>query len=118
MAMSTITINFQNASLVTGAIAITVSNGSFALDVASAFTIWGTVDFSSLYVTPDAINFNVAAATIDAEICIPLSAPGGSPNISVSDFTGTVTATWPTSTGVVTQPLLSGDMVTLSGFVN
>ncbi|PTS76782.1 hypothetical protein DBR17_14215 [Sphingomonas sp. HMWF008] len=122
MAMSTITINFQNATLTSTSSSITVSDGSFALDTTSALSMSGTISFSSLYVTSGAINFNVeSGTTFNAQITAPLSAPGAPsapPSIEITNFAGTVTVTWPTATGLQTQQIMSSDALTLSGYQN
>ena len=119
MAMSTITINFQNATLTTTTSQVIITNGNFALDTTSALSMAGTINFSSLYVTSGAINFNVESGTsFTAAVVTPVNAPGGSPTIEVTNFAGTVTVTWPTSTGLQTQTVMSGDPITLNGFAN
>ncbi len=119
MAMSTITINFQNATLTSTSSSITVSDGTFSLDTTSALSMSGTISFSSLYVTSGAINFNVeSGTTFNAQITAPLSAPSGPPSIEITNFAGTVTVTWPTATGLQTQQIMSSDALTLSGYQN
>ncbi len=63
MAMSTITINFQNATLTTTTSQILITNGTFALDTTSSLSMAGTISFTSLYITAGAINFNVESGT-------------------------------------------------------
>lgn len=119
MAMSSITINFQNATLTSTSSSITVMDGSFALDTTSALAMFGTISFSSLYCTSGAIDFNVeTGTTFNAQVTVPLSAPNGSPTIEITNFAGTVTVTWPTASGLQTQQVMSSDPLTLSGFVN
>lgn len=119
MAMSSITINFQNATLTSTSTAIAVMNGSVGLDTTDALSMSGTIAFSSLYLTSGAINFNVASGTtFNAQVTIPLNAPSGAPTIEITNFAGTVTVTWPTSSGLQTQQIMAGDPLTLSGFVN
>jgi hypothetical protein len=119
MAMSTITIDFQNATLTTGSSQILISNGDFALDSTSALSMSGTISFSSFYVTSEAINFNVESETsFNASVTAPVSASGGAPMIEITNFAGIVTVTWPTSMGLQTQIVMSGDPVTLNGFAN
>ncbi len=119
MAMSMITINFQNTTLTTTTSQILVQNGSFALDTTSALSMSGTLPFSSLYITSGAINFNVESGTsFAANIMVPLNAPGGAPVLEITNFAGTVIVTWPTAMGLQTRTLMSGDPITLNGFVN
>jgi hypothetical protein len=119
MAMSTITINFENTSLTTTTSQILINNGNFALDTTSALTMSGTISFSALYVTSGAINFNVeSGTTFNASVVTPVNAPGGAPSIEVTNFAGTVTVTWPTAQGLQTQTVMSGDPITLNGFAN
>lgn len=119
MAMSSITINFQNATLTSMNSTISITGGSFALDPVSALTMSGTIAFRALYITSGAINFNVeSGTTFNAQVTIPLSAPNAAPSIEITNFAGTVTVTWPTTTGLQTQQIMSGDPLTLSGFVN
>ena len=119
MAMSTITINFENAELTTSTSQIIITNGNFALDATSALSMSGTISFNSLYVTSGAINFNVDSGTMfTASVVTPVSAPGGAPSLEITNFAGMVTVTWPTDQGLQTQIVMSGDPITLNGFAN
>jgi hypothetical protein len=119
MAMSTITIDFQNATLTTTTSQVFISNGNFALDSTSALSMSGTISFSALYLTSGAINFNVESGmSFNASVTAPVNAPGGAPAITITNFSGIVTVTWPTSMGLQTQIVMSGDPVTLNGFAN
>lgn len=119
MAISTIGIMFQNAALTTTSSQILVTDGSFSLDVVDALAMSGTITFSSLYVTTGAISFNVDPGTsFNAQITVPLSSSNGAPVIEVTNFAGTVLVTWPTATGLQTQTVMSGDPLTLNGFVD
>ncbi|NIJ35041.1 hypothetical protein [Sphingomonas oligoaromativorans] len=119
MAMSEITISFQNATLTSDTSQIIIKAGNFALDATSALTMSGTISFSSLYVTSGAINFNVQSGTsFNANVVTPVNAPGGAPVLEVTNFAGTVTVTWPTSSGLQTQSVRSGDPITLNDFAN
>lgn len=114
---SPITINYQNATLTTTTSQVLVGAGTFALDTSSALSMSGTISFSSLYITSGAINFNVESGTqFTASIVAPVTAPGGAPTLEITNFAGTVTVTWPTSTGLQTQTVMSGDPITLNGF--
>jgi hypothetical protein len=117
--MSTITINYQNATLTTTTSQILIGNGSFALDATGALSMSGTISFGALYVTSGAINFNVESGTsFTAAVVVPVDAPSGAPTIQVTNFAGTVTVTWPTSSGMQIQQVVSGDPITLNGFAN
>lgn len=119
MAMSTITINYQNATLTTTTSQVIITGGNFALDTTSALTMSGTINFTSLYITSGAINFNVESGTqFAATLGAPVSTSNGaSPTLEVTNFSGTVTVTWPTASGLQTQTVMSGDPITLNGFV-
>ena len=118
MAMTPITINFQNAVVTAATLQILVSNGSFELDTVSGLSISGTIGFSSLYITTGGINFNVQSGTsFMASVVVPVSAPGGAPVLEITNFAGTVTVTWPTASGLEAQVVMSGDPITLNGFV-
>lgn len=117
MAMSTITINFENASITSSRSQILVTNGNFALDTTSALAMYGTINFTALYITSGAIDFNVmSGTTFTAAVVAPLSSAGGAPTIEVTNFAGAVTITWPTPQGLQTQEITAGDPVTLEGF--
>lgn len=118
MAMSTITINFQNTTLTTTTSQILIQSGAFALDTVSAMSMSGTISFTSLYITAGAINFNVESGTsFNASVVAPISATSGTaPVLEITNFAGTVTVTWPTSSGLQTQTVMSGDPITLNGF--
>jgi len=117
MAMSTITISFENTNLTTSTSQVIITNGNFALDMTSALSMSGTISFNALYVTSGAINFNVASGTsFNAQVVAPVNAPGGAPVIENTNFSGAVTVTWPTQQGLQTQTVMSGDPLTLNGF--
>lgn len=119
MAMSTITISFQNATLTTTTLQILISNGSFQLDAVSGLSASGTVSFASVYMTTAAINFNVESDTaFNATVVVPVSATGGAPVLVVMNVSGKVTVTWPTGSGLEIQAVTSGTPVTLKGFVD
>ncbi|MDF2385709.1 hypothetical protein JMG10_29860 [Nostoc ellipsosporum NOK] len=120
MAMSTITINFQNATLTTTTSQILITNGTFALDTTSSLSMAGTISFTSLYITSGAINFNVESGTsFTAAVVTPVHQTGSnSPTLEVTNFAGTVTVTWPTPNGLQTQTVMSGDPITLNNFAS
>lgn len=119
MAVSTITINFQNATLTTTTAQIILINGSFALDSGSALSIAGTIGFGALSINSGEIDFNVESGTpFTAAIVAPVDAPGVPPTIEVTNFAGSVTVTWPTASGLQTQALIPGDPLTLDTFAN
>lgn len=103
MSANTVTINFNNATLTSTSSQITVTGGSFCLSANDPLSMAGTVSFSSLYVTSGAVDFNVQPGTkFTAQIVLPVATSGGTPLITVSNFSGTVTVTWPTPTGLQT----------------
>jgi len=117
--MNSITINFQNANLTTTTSQIIVTNGNFAIEASEALSMTGTINFSSIYITSGAVNFNVESGTsFNATVVVPVSASGGAPTIEVTNFAGSVVVTWPTSDGLQTQTLMAGDPITLDGFAN
>lgn len=118
--MTQITINFSNVALSSTNSAIQLTDGEFELDVAEGLSISGTLTFSSMYVTTGEISFDVTSgAAFDAavEAKVVSDTPGTAPSIEVTNFIGTVTVTWPTSTGPETQTLESGAPLTLDGYV-
>lgn len=118
--MASITVNFSNATLSSTTSSILLTGGSYGLAVADALSISGTVTFSSMYITTGAISFNVASGTsfnAQVEANVSSAAAGTPPAIEVTNFSGTVTVTWPTATGPQTQTLESGNPLTLSGYV-
>ena len=117
--MSTITINFQNAVVTMTTLQILISHGSFGLDASNDLSISGTISFSSLYITTGGINFNVDSGTsFTGSVVVPVSATGGAPVLEVANFAGAVTVTWPTANGLETEAVMSGDPITLAGFVS
>lgn len=118
--MTQITINFSNVTLSSTNSSIQLTGGAYALDVAEGLSISGTVTFSSMYVTTGAISFNVTSGTAfnaAVQAKVTSNTAGTAPQIEVTNFTGTVTVTWPTQTGPQTQTLESGNPMTLSGYV-
>lgn len=121
MAMSTITINFQNATLTTTTSQILITNGTFALDTTSSLSMSGTISFTSLYITAGAINFNVESGTsFTAAVVTPVhpTSTSNAPTLEVTNFAGTVTVTWPTPNSLQTQTVMSGDPITLNNFAS
>jgi hypothetical protein len=114
----TITFNFQNTALTTTTSQILITGpASFGLGQTAALSFSGTISFNSLYMTRDALNFNVEPGTIfNAAVVVPIESEGsGSPAVEVTNFAGTVTVTWPTDVGLQTQIVLPGDPLTLFG---
>jgi hypothetical protein len=68
-------------------------------------------------VTSDAVNFNVEpGTTFDAAVTVPVESEGPeAPAVEVTNFSGTVTVTWPTDVGLQTQVVIPGDPLTLFG---
>jgi hypothetical protein len=118
--MTQITINFSNVTLFSTNSSIQLTGGTYGLDVSEGLSISGTVSFSSMYVTTGAISFNVTSGTAfnaQVEAKVTSSTAGTPPSIEVTNFSGTVTVTWPTATGPQTQTIESGNPMTLSGYV-
>ena len=116
--MNTITINFQNASLTSTMSSIIITNGSIGLSAYDALSVSGTVSFSSLYITTGAINFNVDSGTaFNASLVVPVSPNAGDPTLEITNFQGMVMVMWPTANGPQAQDLMSGDPITLTGYV-
>lgn len=118
--MTQITINYSSVTLSSTTSSIQLTGGCFGLDIDEGLSISGTVSFSSMYVVTGAIVFNVESGTAfnaAVQAKVTSNTAGTPPSIEVTNFTGTVTVTWPTSTGPQTQTLESGNPMTLSGFV-
>lgn len=117
MALATIDINFVNATLTSTTSQILIQDASFALDTVSALSISGTVSFTTLYVTAGAVMFGAPPGTsFDCGVILPVEASGAVPTLEITNFAGTVTAAWPTATGLQTQTVTAGDPITLNGF--
>jgi hypothetical protein len=117
----TITFDFENTVLTTTTSQILISGpASFCLAQTAALTFSGTISFTSLFMTRDALDFNVeSGTTFNAAVVVPVESEGaGSPSVEVTNFTGTVTVTWPTDTGFQTQTVLAGDPLTLVGLAS
>lgn len=118
--MASITINFTNATLSSTNTSLQLTDGTYGLDVADALSVSGTVTFTSMYVTTGAISFNVASGTsfnAQVEAMVASTNAGTPPSIEVTNFTGTVTVSWPTAQGIKTEQLTSSNSLTLSGYV-
>ncbi|MCX6936889.1 MAG: hypothetical protein NTU80_03175 [Verrucomicrobia bacterium] len=118
--MSQITIKFSNVTLSSNTSSIRLTGGAYALGVAEGLSVSGTLSFSSMYCTTDAISFNVTSGTAfnaAFQAKVTSNSEGTPPSVEVINFTGTVTVTWPTYTGPQTQALESGNLMTLSGYV-
>jgi hypothetical protein len=116
---STIEINFQNAVFTASSATVTVSNGCFALASNEFLSFAGTLPFDTLNISSGVIGFynSSAGATVNGTLSIPVSATtGGDPAITVSNFQGNATVSWPSTSGPQYQMLMSGDAMTLVGF--
>jgi len=116
-----VTINFSNVTLSSTTISIQLVGGVFGLDFAEGLSIssYDTFSIWALRVTAGAISFSVAPGTAfnaAVQAKVTSNTAGTPPSIEVTNFTGTVTASWLTSTGLQTQLLESGNQTTLSGY--
>jgi hypothetical protein len=115
----TIELNYQNATLSANTAVISVGHGgSFTLARNEFLSINGTFTFATLNISSGAISFyNTASGTsVNGTVSIPVTATQD-PTITASNFSGTVTLSWPSSEGPQYQQLSPGDPITLTGFV-
>ncbi|MEZ0242904.1 MAG: hypothetical protein ACAH11_05975 [Sphingomonas sp.] len=116
--MSVVTINFLNAEATDTTCAIWVTNGEVVLNYEDFLSISSSVNYNYLQATSGAVCFDVAqGVAFTAGIQVPVTATQD-PEITVTNFSGTVTVTWTTASGPETQTLMPGNPMTLSGFVS
>ena len=97
-----------------------VSGGAaWSLSSASALSIAGTFPITALYATRNALNLGLPpGSALNIAVSIPIEhQEGDAPAVEVTNLSGTITATWPTNSGLQTQALLAGDPITLDGLV-
>jgi hypothetical protein len=108
----TIQVSFNNATLTSTTSNISLTTATYALQPASPIALSGTVNFSSMSIYSSTINFNVSSgSSFNASLNFPYALSSTStqiPTISVTNFSGYVTVTWPTLTGPITAELQSG----------
>ena len=114
-----ITINYTSATLTAGAASIGVQNGHFVLAQNQALNLNGTFTFNQFKVTTSQIEFinNATGVTINGEVQVQIDAGNGDPTLTVSNFSGNATVTWPSS-GSGYGELMPSQPLVLSGFIN
>jgi hypothetical protein len=79
----------------------------------------GTIPFTNLSIASGAISIDgQPGATVNGNISFPVKMTGNAPTITVTNFSGTATMSWPSNSGGGVQPVAPGDPVTLNGFRN
>lgn len=111
-----ITINYENVNFTAPDSAVVVTNGSFALQINAGLAISGTMSIDSLSVTSGCISFNPSSGTLFNGFLSVALDTGGTPTIEVTNVTGTVVVTWPTSEGLETHALTLGIPLTLNNY--
>jgi hypothetical protein len=78
----------------------------------------GTFTFNTFSVSSGGVSFfnGSTGAAVSGSIAIPVTGTSGDPTITVSNFSGTAQAQWPSKSGPKEQPLSPGDELTLTGF--
>ncbi|MGK6319615.1 hypothetical protein [Sphingomonas sp. DT-204] len=95
------------------------NGGKVALDINNALGMNGTFSFSEFSVSSGGISFyNGSTGTpVSGSVTIPISSGGhGNPTITVSNFSGTAQANWPSTSGPKQEPLSPGNELTLTDF--
>ena len=113
--MGSITIDFSNATLTSPTCSIQLSGGYFALSPDSALGLSGAA-FDSLAASTGAIDFSTATGTAFTAAVQADIASSGVPSITVTNFSGFASVTWPTADGWGRQPLTAGEPMELDGF--
>lgn len=117
-ALSTVVFNLS-AEATTNTVQFLVSGGAaWSLSSVSALSIGGMLSITDLYVTGNALNLGVLPGSpLNYTVTIPLEdQETDAPVVEVTNFSGIVTVTWPTDSGLQTQTLLAGDPIALYGF--
>jgi hypothetical protein len=109
-----VTLTFQMAQF-TGTTAISVDGGTIVLQAGPSLSLSGNIPFTNLSITSGAIDINgQAGETVNGNISFPVNATSNAPTITVSNFSGMANINW----GMESQPVSSGDPITLNGFSN
>ncbi|HEX8380451.1 MAG TPA: hypothetical protein VF619_07880 [Allosphingosinicella sp.] len=116
--MGSVIFNFSAATINASSCVIQVENGTYVLDENSGLVISGPTTFDSFQVTSNLIQLGSDQNTsFSAAVTVNISSDQtGAPSVKVNNFTGPVSVTWPTSSGLQTQPLGSGNWQQLDGF--
>jgi hypothetical protein len=113
----TVYLTFDSAEIYGGTFVISVEEGTIVLDPSLSFS--GTIPFNVLSIGTGAIRIDAAeSAVVNGSFGFAINAPGGAPTITVTNFIGTATINWPTSSGTQSQPLPRGEPIILPGFQN
>jgi hypothetical protein len=102
----------------TSTVEFIVSGGAaWSLSSVNALSINGTLPITDLYATRTALNLGLPPnSALNFTISIPIEPQENeAPMVEVTNFSGTVTVTWPTDTGLQFQTLEPGDPIALYG---
>lgn len=97
-----------------------VSGGAaWSLNSTSALEVAGSIPITAFFATRGALNLGLPpGSALNIAVSIPIEhQEGDAPTVEVTNLSGTITATWPTSSGLQTQALLAGDPITLDDLV-
>jgi hypothetical protein len=114
-----VTLTFQNAKFTGSTCSISVSGGTIVLEAGPSLSLSGTIPFTNLSIASGAISIDgQPGSTVNGNIGFPVNMTGNEPTITVTNFSGTATISWPSNTGGGVQQVPPGDPVTLNGFRN
>ena len=116
-----ITLSFQMAKFTGSTSSITVGGGTIVLQAQAnqSLAMLGTFPFANLSVTSGAISIEgQPGATVNGNISFAVNATSNAPTVTVTNFGGTASMSWPSNAGGGFRVVSPGDPVTLDGFSN
>lgn len=118
-----ITISLNNCQAASSVVSVLLpgNSGQLALSPTQGVAINGPFSFQTVLVTQSELAFGAAPGTVfDGELTLNLqpTQPGVPPAVLLTGLSsGSATVSYLTASGPATQPLTSGDPLTLTGFV-
>ncbi len=115
-----VTLKFQGVKLTGGTSSIAVSGGAIVVETNPSLSLSGSFPFTGLSIASGAISITgQAGTTLNGNVDFPVSTTAGAaPTITLTNFSGQVAITWPSSSGTQVQTVSSGDPIKLNGFAN
>jgi hypothetical protein len=113
-------MQYQDSTFTANNATTQVQNGSFELTQTDFLTMNGTVTFNALNISSGSIGFynSATGAAISGSVIVPVAKTGSSdPAITVNNFQGTCTLSWPSTSGPQYQNRSPGDPITLTNFL-
>jgi hypothetical protein len=115
-----VSLRFQGAKFTGSTFSIAVGGGAIVVETNPSLSLSGNIPLTGLSIASGAISINgQAGATVNGNINFPVNITGGgAPTVTVNNFSGPATISWPSNSGPQVQSVASDVPIILSGFSN